>query len=126
MSRSRHRLFSVTAIPARQVCEHRRLSQLIEDIRPSLGLYQPEPLGGMQVMLVRRIMGDIARLVSREPGNRALLRLPDEAEVARAQVAVALQDGEAALAAFHRAHSDIDSDVEDGWLVAENDRRCSG
>ncbi|ODT83590.1 MAG: hypothetical protein ABS76_01300 [Pelagibacterium sp. SCN 64-44] len=123
MTRSRHRLFRVTAIPAHQVSEHRRLSQLLEDMQDALVPPWPEPLAGMQLALVRRVMADIARLVSREPGNRALLRLPPGETVARVESAAALRDGEAALAAFHRAHSDIDSGCEDGWLVAENRRR---
>ncbi|WP_323013914.1 hypothetical protein [Devosia sp.] len=123
MTRSRHRLFHASAIPAYQVSEHRRLSQLLEDTQDALVPPWPEPLAGMQLARVRRLMADIAALVSREPGNRALLRLPPGEVLARVEIAAALRDGEAALAAFHRAHSDIDSNCEDGWLVAENRRR---
>lgn len=123
MTRSRHRLFSVTAIPGHQVSEHQRLLELVADISAGLGA-RPEPVAGMQLVLVRRVMADIAMLVSREPGGRALLRLPPGQSVARAEIAAALRDGNEALAAFHRAHSDIDSDDENGWLVAERRRRA--
>ena len=109
-----------SAIPSHQVSEHERLSELLEELRFELSLRrQNGPVAGLMAVTVRRFMADIFRLISREPGSRALLRLPEGAEIDLQLLRRALHDAEAGLAAFRRAHSDPDSSREDGWLVQE-------
>lgn len=112
------RLIHKSAIPGHQVSEHQRLVETLEDLRFELSL-RPDtgPVAGLMAVAVRRLMADIYRLISREPGGRALLRLPVGAEIELVQLHRALDDAEAGLAAFRRAHSDPDSAREDGWLV---------
>lgn len=107
-----------SAIPGHQVSEHQRLSDQLEELQFELSLRREnDPVAGLMAVAIRRFMADIYRLISREPGSRSLLRLPSGAEIAPEPLRRALEDAEAGLSAFRRAHSDPDSFREDGWLV---------
>lgn len=109
-----------SAIPGHQVSEHQRLSEQLEDLQFELSLRRENgPVAGLMAVAIRRCMADIYRLISREPGSRSLLRLPPGAEIALEPLRRALDDAQAGLLAFRRAHSDPDSFREDGWLVHE-------
>lgn len=109
------------AITYAQAREHRRLSELLEDMLFALKLQKDAPpAAGMEAVLARRFMADVARLMAREPGGRALLRLPPGAEIPQADLRAALHDADIALAAFRRAHANPDED-ETGWLMQDED-----
>lgn len=109
-----------SAIPGRQVSEHQRLSDVLEELQFELSLrHDNSPIAGLMAVTARRFMADLYRLISREPGSRSLLRLPPGAEIAPEPFRRALRDAECGLAAFRHAHSDPDSFREDGWLVRE-------
>lgn len=113
-------IVSKTPIPAYQISEHFRLSQALDDMAFDLSLCQETaPVGGFLAVSARRVMTDIYRLISREPGARSLLRLPAGPQIDRAQMLQVLADARSALASFERAHCDPDSSREDGWLVHE-------
>lgn len=112
------RLVQKSSIAGHQVAEHQRLSETLEELQFELALRGDfGPVAGLMAVTVRRLMADIYRLLSREPGGRALLRLPAGAEIDLVVLGRALSDAEAGLAAFERAHCDPDSAREDGWLV---------
>lgn len=116
----RVRFVDKSAIPGYQVSEHYRLSEELEELQFELSLRcDGAPIGGLTAVAARRFMADTYRLLSRERGGRALLRLPPGPEIARQDLRRALDDAGTGLRAFQRAHSDCDSPREDGWLVAE-------
>ena len=121
MSSSRSRL--PTEIPGRLVGEYNRLSDLLDEWQSDLARTRQVALGGMQAVLVRRLAADVARLVSREPGRRALLSLPPGPAIPADAIRDTLADLAVALAAFQRAHRDRDSPHPDGWLIAKREGR---
>ena len=111
-----------SAIPARQVSEHARLGEAIDDLLFELDLRKGETtISGLVLVSARRLLADTYRLVSREPHARALPRLVPGPEMAAATLRVALRDAQTALSAFQRDHSEPDSGREDFWLVRESD-----
>ncbi|HEV7345893.1 MAG TPA: hypothetical protein VGN60_09725 [Devosia sp.] len=113
------RLHSPTPISRRQLREHDRLADVLEDMRFAQKLRQPgRAVGGMEAVLLRRLMADLARFMSREPGGRALLRLPAGGPLDPETVAAALLDAEIALTAFKRAHQDSEEDC--CWVMLED------
>jgi hypothetical protein len=109
-----------SSIPARQLSEHARLEDDVDDLLFELRMRRREKvISGLLLVSARRLLADTFRLVSREPDARALLRLPPGPEVDTPTLENALRDVRMALARFQNNHSDQDSEHEEGWLIDE-------
>ncbi len=95
-----------TPIGWRQLQDYSRLLALCADLdRPQRAKPGSVPLTALEADQVRLLLADTARLISREPGNRALMRLPPDAVIDHALAQTVLADCSAALEAFRRAHA---------------------
>ena len=104
-----------------QLREHTRLTEEQRELSFNGKLRSPgAPVDGMEAVLLRRMMADVARLVAREPGGRALLRLPPTGPIGQDVARNALCDAKVALDAFFRVHQHPDPDIE-GWYMLEGD-----
>lgn len=106
-----------------KVIEHERLSERLTALRSTVGSARAEapdlPTGPVLAGSATRLLRDIYRLVSREPGARALTRLDPRQPVTHRQLAVILRDGQVALDAFAWSHYDHAKEYGDEWLTIE-------
>ncbi len=115
----------VTPISRRQAAEHARISEALDELLRDICVLRDEAAvaDGMLLVLARRIMADTARLVSREPGARAMKRLPAGPGLPAAVVRDTLNDARLALRTFERAHGWRDDPMgEVSWLTHEEMR----
>jgi len=110
-------------IAARNTVIHARLTERVAELRRRLGRYKPhelaEPAGGMLIDVVGRLLAEIYRLVSREPGARALVRINRKGTYTNGALLAALRDGQVALDAYRHAHWDHEGDYTEDWLTFE-------
>lgn len=114
-----------TPIDVRQLDTWYTLHQRLHAVRDLLTRPSGEPdrpLSGLAGSVLKTLLADTHRLMSREPGGRHVMRLDGDTPPTATQVADALHDIALALAAFRAAHSDA-LDAECGeWLVLDPDQ----
>ncbi len=92
------------------------IDQLEAELRQLPENTSPAPL---LIDLVGRLRADLYRLVSREPGGRALQRpLPDNPD--RTSLEQHLAEARFALSRFREAHSSPHAERDDCWLVSDD------
>ena len=106
-----------------KVIEHERLCNRLRALRRRLGAAGRESPGPVAsptlVAAAATLLADIYRLISREPGARALPRLDPRQAVSHHQLAAMLADAELKLALYRDAHRDHDGETGDDWLTIE-------
>ena len=106
-----------------KVSDHARLGERLAGLRAALAASgQDAPDGVASPLLTRAVaafLADLYRLVSREPGARALPRLAPDAPPSHRRLKAMLADAGLALALFAEAHADPDADCGDEWLTRE-------
>lgn len=113
----------VDIISYSKVIQHERLLERLGDLRdvattacrgaPDL------PAGSMLAFTAATLLDDIYRLVSREPGARALPRLDRRQRPSHRELVALLRDARLALDGFAWNHRDHDDDYGDEWLTYE-------
>ena len=78
------------------------------------------PASPMLVFTAATLLGDIYRLVSREPGARALARLDRRQQLSHRELVALLRDARLVLDGFAWNHRDHDAHYGDGWLTYES------
>lgn len=109
------------AISYLQVLEHERLCERLASLRRTVRERgaPDSPASPMLAFAASALLGDIYRLISREPGARALPRLDRRALPTHQALAAMLQDARLALDAFAHRHRDHDGEYDGGWLTRE-------
>jgi hypothetical protein len=109
-----------------KVIEHERLLERLGDLRDVAAKACREapdlPAGPVLVFTSATLLGDIYRLLSREPGARALPRLDQRARPSHRAVVALLRDARLALDGFAWNHRDHDDEYGDEWLTFEGIR----
>ena len=100
---------------------HGRLSERHRDLRDTVAaLEQPDqPVGPFLRFTATTLLTDIYRLVSREPGARALPRIAARDCPTGHALRVMLREAGLALDAFAWNHRDHDGDIDEEWLTWE-------
>ena len=113
----------VDIISYAKVIEHERLLERLGDLRnvatTACREAPDQPASPVLVVTSAALLGDIYRLVSREPGARALTRLDRRQRPNYREIVALLRDGRLALDAFAWNHRDHDDDYGDEWLSYE-------
>ena len=114
----------VDIISYTKVIEHERLLERLGDLRDVAATACREapdlPASPMLVFTAATLLGDIYRLVSREPGARALARLDRRQQLSHRELVALLRDARLALDGFAWNHRDHDAHYGDGWLTYES------
>ena len=113
----------VEIISYSKVVQHERLTARLNDLSALVSAARregPELVASpMLVFAAAALLGDIYRLVSREPGARALGRLDRQHRPSHRALAAHLRDARLALDAFAWNHRDHDDDCGEEWLTFE-------
>ena len=114
----------VDIISYTKVIEHERLLERLGDLRDVAATACREapdlPASPMLVFTAAALLGDIYRLVSREPGARALARLDRRQRPSHRELVALLRDARLVLDGFAWNHRDHDAHYGDGWLTYES------
>ena len=114
----------VDIISYTKVIEHERLLERLGDLRDVAATACREapdlPASPMLVFTAAALLGDIYRLVSREPGARALARLDRRQQLSHRELVALLRDARLVLDGFAWNHRDHDAHYGDGWLTYES------
>ena len=114
----------VDIISYTKVIEHERLLERLGDLRDVAATACREapdlPASPMLVFTAATLLGDIYRLVSREPGARALARLDRRQQLSHRELVALLRDARLVLDGFAWNHRDHDAHYGDGWLTYES------
>ena len=114
----------VDIISYTKVIEHERLLERLGDLRDVAATACREtpdlPASPMLVFTAAALFGDIYRLVSREPGARALARLDRRQQPSHRELVALLRDARLVLDGFAWNHRDHDAHYGDGWLTYES------
>ena len=114
----------VEIISYTKVIEHERLLERLGDLRDVAATACREapdlPASPMLVFTAATLLGDIYRLVSREPGARALARLDRRQQLSHRELVALLRDARLVLDGFAWNHRDHDAHYGDGWLTYES------
>ncbi|MBE0579826.1 hypothetical protein [Devosia sp.] len=113
----------VDIISYTKVIEHERLLERLGDLRDVAATACREapdlPASPTLVFTAAALLGDIYRLVSREPGARALARLDRRQQLSHRELVALLRDARLVLDGFAWNHRDHDAHYGDGWLTYE-------
>ena len=114
----------VDIISYSKVIEHERLLERLGDLRDVAATACREapdlPASPVLVFTSTALLGDIYRLVSREPGARALARLDRRRQLSHRELVALLRDARLVLDGFAWNHRDHDAHYGDGWLTYES------
>ena len=114
----------VDIISYTKVIEHERLLERLGELRDVAATACREapdlPASPMLVFTAATLLGDIYRLVSREPGARALARLDRRQQLSHRELVALLRDARLVLDGFAWNHRDHDAHYGDGWLTYES------
>ncbi|UJW86824.1 hypothetical protein [Devosia sp. SL43] len=113
----------VDIISYAKVIEHERLLERLGDLRSVATTACREapdlPASPVLVFTAATLLGDVYRLLSREPGARSLVRLDRRDRPSHRALVALLRDARLALDAFAWNHRDHDDDYGDEWLTFE-------
>ena len=113
----------VDIISFSKVIEHERLFERLRDLRDvaatACRAAPLEPAGPVLVFTAAALISDIYRLVSREPGSRALARLDRRQRPSHRALDGLLREARLVLDAFAWAHRDHLGETGDDWLTRE-------
>ncbi|WEK04871.1 MAG: hypothetical protein P0Y65_01040 [Candidatus Devosia phytovorans] len=108
-----------------RVLEHERLMTRLTDLRTEAKTAskhaRADTASPVLVLVAARLLDDIHRLISREPGARALQRIHPGHPPRNEALVTLLHDARLALDLFewnHRAHDDMHDD--DDWITLES------
>ncbi|WP_108461204.1 hypothetical protein [Devosia naphthalenivorans] len=106
-----------------KVLDHEKLSERLMALRAIVAAARkdaPDNLASPTLCgAAGQLLRDLYRLVSREPGARALPRLDPRHPPDLRTLSTMLRDAQVALDAFAYAHRDHDDDYGDKWLTVE-------
>ena len=106
-----------------KVIEHERLMERLTALRDLVATaYREAPERVASPVLVHAaatLVTDIYRLVSREPGARALQRFDRQDRTSHGDLVARLRDARLVLDAFAWNHRDHDEEYGDEWLTIE-------